>query len=255
MLIDANQDAGPAPATDKPREECGLVAIRAAQAADVAGLVELGLFSLQHRGQESCGICVAGGREVRIEKDMGLVSEVFTRERTDRLRFEGAQLGLGHTRYSTTGSSLRFNAQPLTVRSSKGIIALAHNGNFTNALSLRSRMLDEGAVFQTTNDSEVMLNLIARHSRLSLVDATARVMIEMEGGFSVVLMDRERIIGLRDAHGVRPLQIGRFPDGSWVFASEQAAFGMMGASYVRDVRPGELVTAGPAGRSEERRGG
>src|SRR5690625_3556582 len=178
-----------------------------------------------------------------------------TAARTDKLRFPEACIALGHTRYSSAGSDLRFNAQPLTVRSSKGIIALAHNGNFTNALSLRARMLDEGAVFQTTNDSEVMLNLIARYSELSFTDATARVMTEMEGGFAVVLMDRERIIGLRDANGVRPLQIGRFPDGSWVFASEQAAFGMMGASYVRDVRPGELVTAGPAGRSEERRGG
>src|SRR5690606_29789938 len=115
----------------------------------------------QHRGQESCGICVAGGHEVRIEKDMGLVNEVFTPQRLDSLRFGDTRIGLGHTRYSTTGSSLRFNAQPLTVRSNKGILALAHNGNFTNAVPLRNRMLDEGAVFQTTNDSEVMLNLIA----------------------------------------------------------------------------------------------
>lgn len=244
--------AGSRPALDKPREECGLIAIRSRTASDVAGLAQLGLFALQHRGQESCGICVAGGREVRIEKDMGLISEVFTAARTDKLRFPEACIALGHTRYSSAGSDLRFNAQPLTVRSSKGIVALAHNGNFTNALSLRARMLDEGAVFQTTNDSEVMLNLIARYSELSFTDATARVMTEMEGGFAVVLMDRERIIGLRDANGVRPLQIGRFPDGSWVFASEQAAFGMMGASYVRDVRPGELVTAGPDGELESR---
>src|SRR5690554_983119 len=173
---------------ERPEEECGIVAVRADRPTDVAGLCEVGLFALQHRGQESCGICVAGGREVRIEKDMGLVSEVFTPERTELLRFPEAQLGLGHTRYSTTGSSLRFNAQPLTVRSSKGIIALAHNGNFTNADALRREMLDEGSVFQTTNDSEVMLNLIARHSKLSLVDATALVMTQMEGGFSVVLM-------------------------------------------------------------------
>lgn len=228
---------------ERPEEECGIVAVRADRPTDIAGLCEVGLFALQHRGQESCGICVAGGREVRIEKDMGLVSEVFTPERTELLRFPEAQLGLGHTRYSTTGSSLRFNAQPLTVRSSKGIIALAHNGNFTNADALRREMLDEGSVFQTTNDSEVMLNLIARHSKLSLVDATALVMTQMEGGFSVVLMDRERIIGLRDANGVRPLQIGRLPDGGWVFASETAALKLMGADFVRDVRPGELVVA------------
>lgn len=228
---------------DRPEEECGIVAVRADRPTDIASLVELGLFALQHRGQESCGICVAGGREVRIEKDMGLVSEVFTPERTELLRFPEAQLGLGHTRYSTAGSSLRFNAQPLTVRSSKGIIALAHNGNFTNALALRQEMLDEGSVFQTTNDSEVMLNLIAKHSKLSLVEATSLVMTQMEGGFAVVLMDRERIIGLRDANGVRPLQIGRLPDGGWVFASETAALNMMGAEFVRDVLPGELVVA------------
>src|SRR5699024_8704347 len=143
------------------------------------------------------------------------VAEVFTRERSDLLRFEGAQLGTAHTRYSTAGSDLRFNAQPLTVRSGKGIIALAHNGNFTNALRLRESMLAEGAVFQTTNDSEVMLNLIARYSELDFEDATAEAMRHMEGGFAVVLMDRERIIGLRDPHGVRPLQIGRFDDGGY----------------------------------------
>ncbi len=232
---------------DKPREECGIIAVRALTETDVAGLCELGLFALQHRGQESCGICVAGEREVRIEKDMGLVSEVFTRERTELLRFEGARIGIGHTRYSTTGSSLRFNAQPLTVRSSKGIIALAHNGNFTNADSLRREMLEGGSVFQTTNDSEVMLNLIARHSGLPLEDAAALVMTQMEGGFAVVIMDRERILGLRDAHGVRPLQLGRLPEGGWALASEQAALTMMGAEYVRDVRPGELVIADGSG--------
>ncbi|HLR46099.1 MAG TPA: amidophosphoribosyltransferase, partial [Deinococcales bacterium] len=183
---------------DKPTEECGIVAVRTAEPSDIAGLCELGLFALQHRGQESCGICVAGGREVRIEKDMGLVADVFTKERSDLLRFPEAQLGTAHTRYSTTGSDLRFNAQPLTVRSGKGIIALSHNGNFTNALQLREDMLAEGAVFQTTNDGEVMLNLIVRLSELDFMDATAEAMRRMEGGFAVVLMDRQRIIGLRD---------------------------------------------------------
>src|SRR5690625_4196386 len=244
--------AGSRPALDKPREECGIVAVRTAEPSDIAGLCELGLFALQHRGQESCGICVAGGREVRIEKDMGLVADVFTKERSDLLRFPEAQLGTAHTRYSTTGSDLRFNAQPLTVRSGKGIIALSHNGNFTNALQLREDMLAEGAVFQTTNDGEVMLNLIARLSELDFMDATAEAMRRMEGGFAVVLMDRQRIIGLRDRHGVRPLQIGLFADGGWVFASEQPALAMMGARFVRDVRPGELVTVGPDGQLHSR---
>jgi len=227
---------------DHPREECGVVGIhlRPGAGGDVAAMVQVALFALQHRGQESCGICVASPDQIRIEKDMGLVAEVFTEERLDQLRFEGARTGIGHTRYSTTGSSLRFNAQPLTVRSNKGLLALAHNGNFTNARTIRDGMLTEGAVFQTTNDSEVMINLIARYAQLSLADATARVMGELEGGFAVVLMDRRRVIGLRDRHGVRPLVIGELDDGH-VLASEPAALAIVGARFLRDVRPGELV--------------
>jgi amidophosphoribosyltransferase len=227
---------------DHPREECGVVGVhlRPGTEGDVAAMVQVGLFALQHRGQESCGICVASPDEIRIEKDMGLVAEVFTEERLATLRFEGARTGIGHTRYSTTGSSLRFNAQPLTVRSNKGLLALAHNGNFTNARTIRDGMLTDGAVFQTTNDSEVMINLIARYAQLSLADATARVMGELEGGFAVVLMDRRRLIGLRDRNGVRPLVIGEL-EGGHVIASEPAALAIVGATFLRDVRPGELV--------------
>ena len=229
---------------DKPQEECGIFALHLPASAhqDIASLCHLGIFALQHRGQESCGICVSNGDEIRIEKDMGLVSEVFTEDRLDKLRFEGVRTGIGHTRYSTTGSSLRFNAQPLTVRSNKGLLALAHNGNFTNAKRIRYDMLEDGAVFQTTNDSEVMINQIARYSHLSLEDATARVMTEFEGGFSVVIMDKTKVLALRDAHGVRPLVIGELA-GGYVFASEPAALHTVGATYLRDVRPGELVTA------------
>ena len=229
---------------DHPRDACGVfgVHLRPGAEGDVAGMVQVGLFALQHRGQESCGISVASPAELRIEKDMGLVAEVFTEERLDTLRFDGARTGIGHTRYSTTGSSLRFNAQPLTVRSNKGLLALAHNGNFTNARGIRDGMLQGGAVFQTTNDSEVMINLVARYAQLSLEDATARVMTELEGGFAVVLMDRRRLIGLRDRHGVRPLVIGEL-DGGHVFASEPAALAVVGARFLRDVRPGELVVA------------
>lgn len=234
---------------DRPVEECGVVAVRVPDGveADVAGLCHLGLFALQHRGQESCGIAAAGPDEFRIEKDMGLVAEVFDEARLDKLRFAGARVGIGHTRYSTTGSSLRFNAQPLTVRSNKGLLALAHNGNFTNARAIRDQMLGEGAVFQTTNDSEVMINLVARYAHLDLEHATARVMGELEGGFAVVLMDKERIVGLRDRHGVRPLVIGTTDDGTVVLASEPAALHVIGARFVRDVRPGELVVADERG--------
>ena len=237
------------PTDDKPREECGVFGIHlppaglpAAEPGDIATLCQLGIFALQHRGQESCGICVASDHEIRIEKDMGIVTQVFTEERLDRLRIAGARIGIAHTRYSTTGSSLPFNAQPLTVRSNKGLLALAHNGNFTNARSLRNRMLADGAVFQTTNDSEVMINLISSYAHLDLRAATARAMRELEGGFSVVIMDRRSVIALRDRHGVRPLVVGSL-GGGWVFASEPAALAVVGATYLRDVRPGELLVA------------
>ncbi len=231
---------------DKPVEECGVFGIQLPHADDVATLAQLGIFALQHRGQESCGICVASQDEFRIEKDMGIVTEVFSEERLAKLRFPSSRVGIAHTRYSTTGSSLPFNAQPLTVRSNKGLLALAHNGNFTNAREMRARMLDEGAVFQTTNDSEVMINLIARYSHLDLRRATERAMAELEGGFAVVLMDRSQVIALRDRNGVRPLVIGRYRGGH-VFASEPSSLKVIGAEFVRDVAPGELVVADDAG--------
>lgn len=226
---------------DKLHEECGVLGLWSPEPLPVAHLLQLGLFALQHRGQEAAGICVSNGKDLVIEKDLGLVTQVFDEARMERLRIEGANLGIGHTRYSTTGSNLRFNAQPLNVRSSKGILAIAHNGNFVNALQIRQELLEHGAVFQTTNDTEVMINLIARYARLNLVEATARAMRELTGGFSVVLMDRHTVLALRDGNGVRPLVIGRLPGGGWVFASEPPALTLMGATFVRDVQPGELV--------------
>lgn len=226
---------------DKPHEECGVLGLWSPEPLPVADLLQLGLFALQHRGQEAAGICVSNGKDLVIEKDLGLVTQVFDEARMQRLRIQEANLGIGHTRYSTTGSNLRFNAQPLNVRSSKGILAIAHNGNFVNALQIRQQLLEHGAVFQTTNDTEVMINLIARYAKLSLVEATARAMQELSGGFSVVLMDRQTVLALRDGNGVRPLVIGRLSNGGWVFASEPPALALMGASFVRDVQPGELV--------------
>ncbi|MDW8090242.1 MAG: amidophosphoribosyltransferase [Meiothermus sp.] len=234
---------------DKPREECGVLGLWSPEPLPVADLLHLGLFALQHRGQEAAGMCVSNGQELVIEKDLGLVAQVFDEARMERLRIPAANLGIGHTRYSTTGSNLRFNAQPLSVRSSKGILAIAHNGNFINALQIRQQLLEHGAVFQTTNDTEVMINLIARYTQLSLVEATARAMQELLGGFSVVITDRRTVLALRDRNGVRPLVIGRLPNGGWVFASEPPALALMGAAFVRDVRPGELVWVEPAGPS------
>ncbi len=226
---------------DKPREECGVLGLWSPEPLPVADLLQLGLFALQHRGQEAAGICVSNGKDLVIEKDLGLVTQVFDEARMQRLRIPGANLGIGHTRYSTTGANLRFNAQPLNVRSSKGILAIAHNGNFVNALEIRQALLEDGAVFQTTNDTEVMINLIARYARLNLVEATARAMRELQGGFSVVLMDRQTVLALRDGHGVRPLVIGQLANGGFVFASEPPALTLMEARFLRDVRPGELV--------------
>ncbi len=226
---------------DELHEECGVLGLWSPEPLPVADLLQLGLFALQHRGQEAAGICVSNGKDLVIEKDLGLVTQVFDEARMQRLRIPAANLGIGHTRYSTTGSNLRFNAQPLNVRSSKGILAIAHNGNFVNALQIRQELLEHGAVFQTTNDTEVMINLIARYAKLNLVEATARAMRELTGGFSVVLMDRHTVLALRDGNGVRPLVIGRLPNGGWVFASEPPALTLMGAEFVRDVRPGELV--------------
>ncbi|MDM7323481.1 MAG: amidophosphoribosyltransferase [Thermus sp.] len=225
---------------DKPQEECGVLGIYSREPLDVPGLLHLGLLALQHRGQEAAGMAVSDGREFLVEKDLGLVNQVFTEERLSRLRLSGARLGLAHTRYSTTGSNLRFNAQPLTARTAHGVLAIAHNGNFTNAKPLRDQLLGEGATFQSTSDTEVMLLLLARLGHLSLPEAAAEAMKALEGGYSILLMDRKTLVALRDPHGVRPLAIGKLPSG-YAFASEPPALELLGAQYLRDVRPGEVV--------------
>lgn len=226
---------------DKLHEECGILGLWSKEPLAVGELLVLGLQALQHRGQEAAGVVVSNGRDLLLEKDLGLVAQVFAPDRMRRLELEGARLGIAHTRYSTTGSNLRFNAQPLTARSSKGILAIAHNGNFINALPIRQQLLEGGAVFQTTGDTEVMINLIARYAHLELIDAVDQAMRELQGGFSVVLTNRETVLALRDGGGVRPLVIGTLPQGGFVFASEPVAFPLLGASFLRDVRPGELV--------------
>ncbi|GEM45033.1 amidophosphoribosyltransferase [Deinococcus cellulosilyticus] len=228
---------------DKPREECGVFGIYSPRPLNVAWLSYLGMFALQHRGQEAAGMCVSNGEDFLVEKDLGLVTQVFDETRLQKMNLDGANIAIGHVRYSTTGSNLRFNAQPLTVRSNKGILGIAHNGNFVNAREIRQLMLNEGVIFQTTNDTEVMINRIAKYANLDLVDATARVMQEMRGGFAVVIMNRKMLIGLRDPNGVRPLCIGQREDGAYVFASETVALYAVNATFIRDVKPGELVWA------------
>jgi amidophosphoribosyltransferase len=226
--------------TDTLREECGVVAIHGHP--DAARQAYLGLYALQHRGQESAGIATADGYHLANIKGMGLVSEIFT---DDVLAKLPGPMAIGHTRYSTTGDSALLNAQPIRVDSTKGLIAIAHNGNLVNLGNLRARLERDGAYFQTTSDSEIIVQLIA-HSRAStLVDAIADSLRQVEGAFSIVMMTRDRIFAARDPHGFRPLSMGRMrnldgPD-TIVFASETCALDLLRAEYERDVLPGELV--------------
>jgi len=221
---------------DKPKEECGVFGIYAPD-QEVARLTYYGLYALQHRGQESAGIAVSDGRSISLHKGMGLVSEVFSDSIVDRLK---GKMAIGHVRYSTTGSSLLANAQPLVVHYQQGMMALAHNGNLTNAMELREELGKNGAVFQTTIDSEVIINLITRYRRDSLEDALVKTMMDLRGAYALVIMAEDKLFGLRDPHGVRPLCIGRMGD-RYCLASESCALDTIGAEFIRDVEPGEIV--------------
>jgi amidophosphoribosyltransferase len=226
--------------TDKLHEECGVVAISGHP--DAARQVYMGLYALQHRGQESAGIAVADGTNLQNIKGMGLVADIFTDEVQSKLT---GDMAIGHTRYSTTGDSALLNAQPIRVDSTKGLIAIAHNGNLVNLGTVRSRLERAGAFFQTTSDSEIILQLIAHSRETTLVDAIADSLGQVEGAFSIVMMTRDRIFAARDPRGFRPLSMGRIsnddgPD-TVVFASETCAFDLLHARYERDVEPGELV--------------
>lgn len=225
-------------------EECGVFGIYDINGCDVAHTVYYGLLSLQHRGQESCGIAVSDTAEpkgrVISQKGMGLVNEVFTGDAVDKLP---GNIGIGHVRYSTAGSSTRENAQPLVLEYVKGTLALAHNGNLTNSPELRERLAYTGAIFQTTIDSELIAYLIARE-RLesdSVEEAVRLAMKGLRGAYSLVVMSPRKLIGARDPYGFRPLVIGK-RDKAWIFASETCALDTVGAEYVRDVEPGEIVT-------------
>jgi amidophosphoribosyltransferase len=225
---------------DELHEECGVVAIHGHPEA--ARQAYLALYALQHRGQESAGIATADGLHLANIKGMGLVSEIFTNDVLAKLP---GPMAIGHTRYSTTGDSALLNAQPIRVDSTKGLIAIAHNGNLVNLGNLKTRLEREGAYFQTTSDSEIIVQLIAHSKAPTLVDAIADSLAQVEGAFSIVMMTRDRIFAARDPRGFRPLSIGRIknpgtPD-TVIFASESCAFDLLRAEFVRDVLPGELV--------------
>ena len=224
----------------KLREECGVMAVY--DHPDAARQVYLGLYALQHRGQESAGIATADGKNLSNIKGMGLVADIFTDDVLDKLK---GNMAIGHTRYSTTGDSALLNAQPIRVESTKGLIAIAHNGNLVNLGTVRARLERSGAFFQTTSDSEIIVQLIAHSKAGTLVDAIADSLSQVDGAFSIVMMTRDRIFAARDPRGFRPLSMGRIenPDGpdTIVFASESCAFDLLRAKFERDVEPGELV--------------
>jgi amidophosphoribosyltransferase len=218
-----------------PKHYCGVFGIYGHPNA--AELTYYGLYALQHRGQESAGIVTSDGRLFHAHKGMGLVSQVF---KGDTLHGMVGKIAVGHTRYSTTGSSQLKNAQPLTVDCARGQIAIAHNGNLTNAAKLRDELESKGSIFQTTVDSEIILHLMAQPSqngsRNNLVETIRRI----EGAYSLVIMTEKELIGVRDPHGFRPLCIGRIGE-AWVLASETCALDLIHAKFVRDVQPGEIV--------------
>ncbi|MBI2248268.1 MAG: amidophosphoribosyltransferase [Armatimonadetes bacterium] len=218
------------------REECGVVGVWSAQ-GPAAPILHLGLYSLQHRGQESAGIATGDGPRVHLHKGMGLVSQVFDPERIASLK---GYLGVGHVRYSTMGSARLENAQPLLVSSPWGPLALAHNGNLINAPQLRTELEAAGVTFSSTTDSEVIAQLIARAPAGLVEEAVAYCMRRIEGAYTVTVMVGGRILGFRDAHAIRPLVLG-CADRTWMLASESCAFDHVGAEFVRDVEPGELV--------------
>ncbi|MCU1272170.1 MAG: amidophosphoribosyltransferase [Acidobacteriaceae bacterium] len=233
---------------DKFRDECGVVAVYSHPEAET--LAYLGLHALQHRGQESAGIVTSDGMSLHIHKAMGLVADIFTEKRLSTLR---GTLAIGHTRYSTTGDSALLNAQPILVQSNKGMVALAHNGNLTNAGEIRARMEAQGSIFQTSSDTEVIVHLIAQSREHTLPEAIADALRRVEGAFSLVMISPDRIFAARDPRGFRPLAMGRIPaqgdrhQDTIVFASETCAFDLIGATYEREVKPGELIIVGPEG--------
>jgi len=220
---------------DKFHDECGVFGVYGHPEA--SNLTYLGLHALQHRGQEGAGICSSDGKQVYIEKSMGLVADIFSEKRLKRLP---GNIAIGHNRYSTAGTSSLKNVQPLMVNYSLGSLAIAHNGNLVNAFELKNELESQGAIFQSTADSEVIVHLIASSRAGGLHERIIDIMKSLSGAYSLLLMSEDELIAVRDPFGFRPLSIGTY-DGAYVIASETCAFDLIGAKYVRDVEPGEMV--------------
>lgn len=220
---------------DKPREECGVFGIFGNETA--ANLTYLGLHTLQHRGQESSGIATSDGDRIYRYAGMGKVVDVFTQQHIDNLI---GNMAIGHNRYSTTGSSFLRNAQPIRVESRLGPIVLAHNGNLVNTAELHNKLEKAGHIFQTSIDSEIIVHLMARSEFSDFRDALIDALKQIKGAYSLLVMNRDTIYAIRDPHGLRPLVLGKLDD-AWVVASETCAFDIVGAEYIRDVEPGEVL--------------
>ncbi len=221
---------------DKPHEECGVFAIHNHKAA--AEMTYLGLYALQHRGQESSGIVTSNGENLYHHRDMGLVSDVFADQ--GMFNYLMGKNAIGHNRYSTTGSSKISNVQPLLAADREGPMAIGHNGNLTNTRELHRKLLKNGAIFQTTLDSEVITHLIAMSEKETLGERIIDALSQVQGAYCLVILTRAKVIAARDPYGFRPLCLGKVDD-SWVVASESCALDIIGAEYVRDVKPGEII--------------
>ena len=233
-------------------EECGVFGVISPAPADVAGITYCGLYALQHRGQESCGIVVNDDGVFASHKDLGLVGDVFTADVMSR--FPRASMAVGHTRYGTTGGSNRRNCQPIEVNHQKGRMALAHNGNLSNAAELRSALELSGAIFHTTSDTETIAYIVTRERLVSdsIEEALSKAMNTIEGAYSLILMSPQKLICARDPRGFRPLCFGKMSDGTYIIASESCAITAVGAEFIRDVEPGEIIIFSKNGMTSRR---
>lgn len=228
-------------------EECGVFGVMGTEKGNVAGIAYYGLYALQHRGQESCGIVVNDDGVFSSYKDLGLVGEVFSKDPLSHL--SAGNMAVGHVRYGTTGGNTRKNCQPMEVNHQKGKMALAHNGNLSNALELRDKLERSGAIFHSTSDTETIAYVITRERLVaaSIEEAVSKAMDSLEGAYSLILMSSAKMIAVRDPHGFRPLCYGQMPDGTYVIASESCALSAVGAEFVRDVLPGEILVFSESG--------
>jgi len=221
---------------DKLREECGVFGV--SDHLDASTLVALGLHALQHRGQEGCGIVSFDGKTFHSEKRQGLVGDHFTKD--DAIKRLPGSFAIGHNRYSTTGETYLRNVQPFFADLFGGGLSISHNGNLTNAISLRESLVKDGAIFRTTSDTETIVQLIAKSKRTKIIDKIIEALFQIQGAYSLILLTNKKLIGVRDPYGIRPLVIGKLKD-SYILASETCALDLVGAKYIRDVENGEIV--------------